>query len=305
MQTILGAGGPAANYVAGSLPAYTDKVRLVSRNPKAIVGNEELYKADLLQKEQVMKAVEGSEIVYLTAGLVYNKHIWQQQWPVVMQNVIEACIAHGSKFVFFDNVYMYGKVNGVMTEHTAYNPCSAKGEVRASIARMLEKEVEAGRLKALIARSADFYGPATPNSYPGMMIFNNLKKGKSAQLMVGSQFIHSYTFTPDAGKAVAMLGNTDTAFNQTWHLPTSKNALTGKEFVEMAANELRVKPKINVLPRFMIKIAGWFDPMIAEVYEMLYQYDSDYFFDSSKFEKAFNFTPTTYQEGIRLSLKSE
>jgi hypothetical protein len=31
---------------------------------------------------------------------------------------------------------------------------------------------------------------------------------------------------------------------------------------------------------------------------MLYQYDRDYIFDSSKFEKEFNFTPTPYKEGI-------
>jgi hypothetical protein len=31
----------------------------------------------------------------------------------------------------------------------------------------------------------------------------------------------------------------------------------------------------------------------------MYQYDRDYFFDSSKFEKRFKFIPTTYAEGIK------
>ena len=31
-----------------------------------------------------------------------------------------------AKLIFFDNVYMYGKVNGIMTEETAFNPCSKK-----------------------------------------------------------------------------------------------------------------------------------------------------------------------------------
>jgi len=35
---------------------------------------------------------------------------------------------------------MYGLVKGIMTEETPYNPFSKKGEVRAEIARMLEKE---------------------------------------------------------------------------------------------------------------------------------------------------------------------
>jgi nucleoside-diphosphate-sugar epimerase len=34
--------------------------------------------------------------------------------------------------------------------------------------------------------------------------------------------------------------------------------------------------------------------------EMYYQYSNDYIFDSSKFEKAFNFKPTSYEEGVKL-----
>jgi hypothetical protein len=36
-----------------------------------------------------------------------------------------------------------------------------------------------------------------------------------------------------------------------------------------------------------------FIPIIKELSEMTYQYDRDYFFDSSKFIKAFQYTPTT------------
>ena len=42
---------------------------------------------------------------------------------------------------------------------------------------------------------------------------------------------------------------------------------------------------------------------MKEFVEMLYQYDRDYVFDSSKFEKAFNFQPTPYAEGIREIVK--
>jgi hypothetical protein len=51
----------------------------------------------------------------------------------------------------------------------------------------------------------------------------------------------------------------------------------------------------------MIKIGGWFDTTVRELYEMLYQNDSEYLFDSTKFAKAFDFTPTSYAEGIRIT----
>ena len=302
MQTILGSGGTIANHLAKELPVYSPKVRLVSRNPKPVLGNEELLSADITSLEQAMKAVKGSEIVYLTAGLQYNTKVWQEQWPLVMKNVIDACKANGAKLVFFDNVYMYGKVTGKMTEETPFKPCSKKGEIRAEIATMILYEIQKGNLTALIARAADFYGPATSNSFLNNMVFDNLKKGKSAQIMIDKHLKHSFTYTPDAGKATALLGNTPSAYNQTWHLPADMNILTIEQIVEIAAKALNTQPKITVLPKWMIKMVALFNPMVKESIEMLYQYDSDYIFDSGKFDKAFRFKTTTYPEGIKNTL---
>jgi len=302
MQTILGSGGTIANHLATSLPSFTNNIRLVSRNPKPVTGKEELYTADLISADQVMKAVKGSEIVYLTAGIQYDLKIWQQNWPLIMQNVISACKENGAKLVFFDNVYMYGRVSGHMTEETPFNPCSRKGEVRAKIARMILDEISKGTLTALIARAADFYGPGTLNSFINMMVFENLKKGKSAQLLISKNFKHSLTYTPDAGKATALLGNTPSAFNQTWHLPADMDVLTGEQLVKIAAEILHAKPKITVLPKFAVQMAGLFNPIIKETVEMLYQNDSDYIFDSGKFDKAFTFNKIKYADGIRNSI---
>jgi hypothetical protein len=79
--------------------------------------------------------------VYLVAGLKYDTKTWQEQWPKVMRNTIDACKKHNSKLIFFDNVYAYGLVTGAMTEGTPFNPNSKKGEIRARIATMLLEEI--------------------------------------------------------------------------------------------------------------------------------------------------------------------
>jgi nucleoside-diphosphate-sugar epimerase len=298
MQTILGANGVIANNLAKTLPQYTNKIRLVSRHPKKINLSDELRSADLLTNDQVSAAVQGSEVAYLTAGLTYNIDVWRKQWPVIMSNVIEACKKHKSKLVFFDNVYCYGRVNGWMTEETPVRPSSRKGEVRAAIVNMILDEVKQGNLTALIARAPDFYGPQTPLSFLNVMVFENYAKGKKAQLMISDQFKHSLTYTPDAGKATALLGNTPSAFNQVWHVPTDSHTLTMKEIVEQAAAAFGVKPTYTVLQRWMLQMAGLFSGVIKESVEMLYQNDSDYLFSSSKFDKAFDFKTTRYSEGI-------
>ncbi len=131
MQTILGANGVIGRELSRYLPRYSDHVRQVSRSPKPVNRTDELFSPDLLDARATADAVSGSEITYLVAGLKYDHRVWEEQWPRIMRNAIDACKRHGSVLVFFDNVYAYGRVNGVMTEETPYNPSSRKGEVRA------------------------------------------------------------------------------------------------------------------------------------------------------------------------------
>jgi nucleoside-diphosphate-sugar epimerase len=300
MQTILGANGTIGSILAKELMNYTDKVRLVSRNPKKVNTTDELFPADLTDSGQLDRAVAGSEVVYLVVGLEYKLQVWVEQWPGLMRATIDACIRHNARLVFFDNVYMYDiREIGNMTETSALNPPSRKGAVRKQISEMLLDEVKAGRLLALIARSADFYGPDNERSFVTELIYKNLKKGKRANWFVDADKKHTFTYTPDAAKATALLGNTPDAYNQVWHLPTDKNSLTGRELVGLFAKEMNVPAKVTIMPKWFIRLLGLFIPVLSEMPEMMYQYDRNYFFNSSKFDRRFNFTITKYQEGVR------
>lgn len=215
-----------------------------------------------------------------------------------MHNTIEAAKRSQARLVFFDNVYMYGKVDGAMTEETPFRPCSKKGEVRAEVATMLLNEIQAGNLTALIARSADFYGPGARTGIPNVLVFDKFAKGKTVMWPGNDSVKHSLTYTPDAARSLVLLAESENTWNQTWHVPTASDPPTGKQFVELAANELGRPPKYRVLTRPMVWAAGWLEQTVREMYEMLYQYESDYIFDSTKFTKAFDFQPTSYAAGI-------
>ncbi|WP_282161133.1 NAD-dependent epimerase/dehydratase family protein [Ulvibacterium marinum] len=305
MQTILGAGGAIGTELAKALTQYTTNIRLVSRKPEKVNTTDELVSADLLNPDAVQKAVKGSSIVYVTLGFPYSFKVWQDSWPKFMENVINACKTNNSKLVFFDNIYMYDKdhLNG-MTEDTPINPPSKKGKIRAEIAQMIWNQIEAGELTALIARSADFYGPSIKQtSMLTEMVFKKLASNQKANWLVSVDQRHSFTYTPDAGKATALLGNTDDAYNEVWHLPTASNPYTGKEWIETIAKEMGVSPRYQIAPRLLVRILGLFIPIMKEMVEMLYQYDRTYVFDSSKFEKRFNLSPTPYLEGVRNIIK--
>jgi nucleoside-diphosphate-sugar epimerase len=301
MQTILGAGGAIRKELAKALPSYTDRIRLVSRHRLNTNRNEEWHCADLTDPSSTMEAVKGSEVAYLTAGLPYDTTVWQQTWPKIMQNVINACTFHGSKLVFFDNIYMLDKNSlAPATEQSTINPPSQKGVVRAKIADDLMNAAEKGEIVALIARSADFYGPGITNNTSILIetVFKPLYSRKKANLLVSDSHLHSFTYTPDAANATALLGNTTDAYGQIWHLPTAPSPPTGKEWVNLVASEMGSEPRYRVVSPWMVKAMGFMMPIMKESVEMLYQYDRDYIFNSAKFESHFNIEATPYKEGI-------
>jgi nucleoside-diphosphate-sugar epimerase len=305
MQTILGSGGGIGIPLAKELNKYTNHIRLVSRNPKKINESDELCPLDVTDTSQINKAIAGSEIVYVVIGFEYKLSVWQKVWPTFMKEVILACQKHNSKLVFFDNVYLYAKSSvPCMTENSLIQPPGKKGEVRKIIHEMVFTEVEKNNLKALIARSADFYGPDNKSSILSIMVAENLIKGKRAQVFGNPDKIHTYTYTPDAALATALLGNTDDAYNQVWHVPTTKQRLTNLQWIQLIAGELSTNVKIQKIPAWMIHILGIFIPVMKEFPEMLYQYEQDYIFDSTRFENRFGIKATPPEEGIRALVKS-
>ena len=299
IHTIFGAGGAVSDQLLPVLLNNKEKVRLVSRTVKQIDGVESVA-ADATNYQQTLQAIKGSSVVYLLIGLPYDIRVWRTQWPVIMTNVINACKETGAKLIFFDNVYMYGKVNGWMTEETPFNPCSKKGEVRAAIAGQLLQETKTGNLQAMIARSADFYGPVGfKTSVPNLLVIQNLLKGKKSQWLGSADQPHSITYVPDAAKALYLLANKPEAFGETWHLPTASELITGRRFVQQAAALMQKPDGVTVIPNWMLSLAALFNVTMKELKEMNYQNEYPYLFSSEKFNKAFRFTPASYEEGIK------
>lgn len=300
--TILGANGAVGHSLSAALREAGAAIRQVSRTPRREHADDEAISADLLDPASAAGAVADSDIAFLVAGLKYDTATWRAQWPAIMRNVIAGCAQHGVRLVFFDNVYAYGRVDGPMTEDTPFNPCSRKGEVRAEIARLLLDAMAAGRLQAMIARAADFYGPAVTNSFPHATVFERLRSGKSPQWIGNPRARHSFTYVPDTGPALVRLAAEPAAWGRSWHLPTSAEPITGSDFARMAC-ELAGQPvRLQPVPGWALRVMGLFVPVLCENQEMMYQFEHDYVFDSSRVANRFGLQATSYREGIRAAV---
>ena len=304
MQTILGANGIIGEELARELRKnYTDQIRLVGRNPQKVHPDDFLFKADLLDPESVLKALENTEIAYLTVGLPYDSEIWLRDWVIVMQNVIVACKNNRCKLVYFDNTYAYPQDSKIQTEETPLSSDGKKGIGKKLAAELLLKAIANKEIEAVICRAPEFYGPGKTKGLTNSLIFENLKNGKEPKVFLKDTVLRTLIFTPDASKAMALIGNTTDTYGQTWHLPCDDNRLTYKQFIAEIGSQLGREVKYKVLPWIILKIGSFFNHNLKETQELLPRYAIDNIFESIKFKTRFpDFVVTTYSEGIKIIL---
>lgn len=300
MQTVLGATGQIAEELTRYLhDNATHDIRLVSRNPVKVHQTDELFKADLLDARATAAAVEGSDIAYLTVGLPIDSALWEQQFPVMMTNTIAACQKHGAKLVFFDNTYMYPRTSTPQVEDTPFEPVGRKATVRAQIATTLLTEMAAGTIEAVICRAPEFYGPGRTKSLTNSAVFDRIRRGRRPIIPVDAHTRRTLIWTPDASRAMGLIGNSPDAYGQTWHLPVDPARLTYDDMIKVAGQITSRQIRYTTVPAAAFQLAGLLNQSVKEVSELLPRYRADNIFDSAKFATRFpDFTTTSYREGI-------
>lgn len=304
LHTVLGATGGVGSAVAAALQQQNLPIRVVERSKE--VKGFATFKADLLDAEQAMKAVEGSSHVYLCVGVAYDIAVWRRDWPRLLQNVIDACVACNARLIFLDNMYMYGPapLSVPFDETHPQEPVSKKGQLRKQLADTLMAAFASGKLKGLIARAADFFGPGSKNSVFYVSMLERMLKGKAPQSIAPKGVKHTYAYTMDAGRAMVMLAADETCYGQVWHLPVG-GGLAAEDIAALMNKELGTDYKISFVPGFILSLLGLFMRPLRELNEMMYQFRQPYDMSWQKFKNHFpDFEVTPYDVAVRETVKS-
>jgi nucleoside-diphosphate-sugar epimerase len=213
--------------------------------------------------------------------------------------VIEGAASAGAKLIAMENLYMYGPTDGrPLTEDLPYAPNTRKGSVRAMMSEELMEAHTSGRVRVAIGRASDYFGPRVLVSAAGEQVFGRAVEGKSAQLAGDPDQPHTYTYAPDVGRGLVILGEREEALGQAWHLP-SPETVTTRRFVEMIFEEVGKPARVQAAPKILLRAIGLFNSGIRETIEMLYEFEEPFVVDYSKFEEAFGEQATPLRESIR------
>ena len=253
--------GAIGRSIANELIRRKKQVRVVNRTGKMLnppVGIE-LVAADLYHPGEVRSVTKDAVVVYQCAQPAYYE--WPQKFPPLQASIIEGLTGGTAKLVLVENMYMYGETNGkILKEDMPYNAQTRKGRTRAELSRAALEAHQLGNLRVTIGRASDYFGPWGTNSAMGDRVFPPLLKGKSAQVGGRLDVPHTYTYVPDFGKALVILGEKGEADGQAWHVPNDMPSITQGEFIRLFCEEAGVEPKISTMGKFLMSIGGLFIP---------------------------------------------
>lgn len=297
LNVILGAG-PVGQALAELLHREGRQLRIVTRSGKARVpAGVEVVKADIANEAEAVRACAGAAVVYGCVGLGYKG--WPRQWSRLMRGMLAGAEAAGARFIFMDNLYMYGPVDEPMHESMPLTDYGRKPAVRAAITRMWQQAHEAGLVQAAAVRASDFYGPGVTVAALGEISFGNIAKGKAAQCLGDVTQLHSYAYVPDVARALQAVGEgPDEVLGQAWHAPHAP-AITTHEVLQQFAQAVHKELKIAELPDWTLRLIGLFNGDIRELHEMLYQWRRPFTVDDSRFVQRFGIKATPLHKGIR------
>jgi nucleoside-diphosphate-sugar epimerase len=304
---IFGAAGPIGRFVGMDLDRRGVPFRAVGRTLsklQAVFGkmpHAELIAADLSDAGGAAQAARGVDTVIYTLGLSYMEFA---QYPKLMRVAVDAATAAGvARFVLVTGVYSYGipQTQKVAETHPRV-PVAVKGQLRKEQEDILMAAGERGALKYQVVRLPDFYGPYAESSLANP-VFRAALAGKTANWLGPVSTPHEFVFVPDAGPVIAELASRDDCYNQVWHL-AGPGAITALGFIQKIYQAAGREPKFRSAGRTLLRMMGWFNPLMRELPEMLYLQETPVLLDDEKLRAKLGAVhKTSYDEGIQQTLE--
>ena len=300
LNIVFGAGGGLGSAVVRALAGSGKPVRGVNRSGRAEVPDGvELVAADAADEQSARAACEGASAVFHCVGIPYTE--WADKFAAITDGIIEGAASAGAKLIFGDNLYMYGPVDGPMTEESPNAATGTKGRIRIAMATAIMKAHKDGRIRAAIGRASDFFGPGCFNAMLGPRVIGPALRGERCDLPGRLDVPHTYSFIDDIARSLVTLSEREDAMGGIWHLPSAETVTTGR-MIEMIYEECGHPPTVRTAPRFVFSMMGLFNPMMRELKEVLYQFERPFVVDHSKFERAFGARTTPHREAVKLTV---
>jgi nucleoside-diphosphate-sugar epimerase len=295
LHVVLGAG-QIGTRLAALLLARGHRVRQARRGPPGAAHPRlEWVTGDLADPRFAAQVTRGAAVVYDCTNPPY--HRWPELLLPLAGAALHGAAVAGARLVALDNLYMYGRPDGPLSEDSPVIPCSRKGHLRAELGVLRLAAHRRGDVRVAIGRASDFFGPDLPSSLWSERFYRRLLAGRPIECPGDPDMPHAYSYADDVAHALVVLGERDEAPGRIWHLPTSPAEST-RALATRLGEALGLEVKVVRLPRLALRALGIFSPVLREMVEMVYQWEVPFALDDTRFRTTFGMVPTPIEAAV-------
>lgn len=304
---LFGAAGAIGGSIAADLRSKGRPYRVVGRKRAELeskFGFDPLAEIATWNPDDpasVRAATRGIDTIFYLVGVPY----WQfELHPALMGKTLDGAIAEGVKhLVLIGTVYPFGRARTErVSEDHPREPHTFKGRKRKEQEDLVLAADAQGSIRGTVLRLPDFYGPNVESSYVASA-FHAAVDGGRAQLIGPIDTPHEFVYVPDVGPVAVALANEPRAYGRAWHYG-GPGVITQRAFVERVFQEAGRKPRYIVATKAMLRILGLFNPLLREIVEMQYLFETPVIMDDTALHGLpGNVAKTSYEDGIRQTLR--
>jgi nucleoside-diphosphate-sugar epimerase len=297
---VLGATGPTGVHLTPRLRGRVAAIRVVSRSSKNLErsfpeSELERVAADVLEKEETLRAIEGCDLVVDCIGLpgaLMDRH------PNVAENIAAAVTRTGARCVQISSYWAYLPIVRLPLDES--HPRKG-GPPWVKYRRAAEDVLQ--HAGAAVVHLPDFYGPHVHTS----ILQNALRdaaRGKSMNWIGAADVPREHIFVPDGMRMAVDLAHREEAYGGRFVFPGG-GPLTGQQVAELASRHLGREVKLRAAAPWLLRVIGLFNEELRLFLQMVPSYVQPLSFDAGKLKRLLGPLETTpYERGVGETLDS-
>jgi nucleoside-diphosphate-sugar epimerase len=297
-HVIVGAG-PVGRHVAALLTERGDRVTVVTRSGRDTgLGGVEHVALDASDASALTRVTEGAAVLYNCANPGdYTQ--WERVWPPLAASLLATAQHTGAVYAITGNLYPYGPVDGPMHPGLPDAATDHKGILRARLWADARAAHEAGRVRAVEVRAADYVGPGTGDNGHITRVLPRALEGKAVSMVGRTDLPHSFTEVLDVARTLVAAADDEGSHGRTWMVPSNGPRSQRQALTEMLASAGKPPVAVRRLPAGMLRTLGLVSPMMREIADMSYQWTAPYVIDDRESRARFGIEPTPWDEVCR------
>lgn len=298
-HVVVGAG-PVGQATARELVAQGyGEVLLVSRSGEGPeVAGATRVALDVTDAEALGRLAEGSAALYNCINPP-SYDVWSTCWPPIATAFLAAAESSGAVLATASCLYAYGPVDGPMIEGMPDAARGVKGKLRADMWSDALALHEAGRIRAVEVRGADYMGPEVGAGAHIPVVVPAALKGKTVRVFGAADELHTFTDVRDMARALVLVATTESAHGRVWHAPSNPPVTQAQAVNDVCRAAGQEPVKVKVWPGAMLSVGGLFMGFLKELRETVYQFQTSYVMDSSAIQTELGLAPTDWAEVCR------